>query len=429
LSAQSEFVTKKLFAAAEKLQPVLKTGIAGATRLLSAWRDYVAASIADQLLGYIDPSRKAEALPLVSQLALLSRDYLGAREAFNIPAESWAWSQPLKPMPSQKLDTGLIADPLFKPPDPQAVIKTILAVAQELVKNWGALLTEVGKAEHFTAPAFTEPPLREEAHPEWANPLELLATAGRNPLSLGSLVFDPQGVQQLGANLSGDRQPLRLLERSNRLTAIGANFSVYRPVVITALSKFRLHCEGQISPILVVVNRSVASIGIIVGVPSVGGVPPREANREANREAERNEIKNEDEIIVMAEEEIVVEPIINELIINELIINELIINELIINELIINEPIINELMVVKETVVINETMVIKEMAVVTKPLSHKSPRPASCRNSHTVVKSASCEPSHTVMRSASSGYSHTMMRSAYCKTSHTVPRYGWRRDR
>jgi hypothetical protein len=279
----------------------------------------------------------------------------------------------------------------------------------ELVKSWGALLVEVGKAEHFTAPAFTEPPLREEAHPEWANPLELLATAGRNPLSLGSLVFDPQGVQQLGANLSGDRQPLRLLERSNRLTAIGANFSVYRPVVITALSKFRLHCEGQISPILVVVNRSVASIGIIVGVPSVGGVPPREANREANREAERNEIKNEDEIIVMAEEEIVVEPIIN---------------ELIINELIINEPIINELMVVKETVVINETMVIKEMAVVTKPLSHKSPRPASCRNSHTVVKSASCEPSHTVMRSASSGYSHTMMRSAYCKTSHTVPRYG-----
>jgi hypothetical protein len=108
LSAQSEFVTKKLFAAAEKLQPVLKTGIAGATRLLSAWRDYVAASIADQLLGYIDPSRKAEALPLVSQLALLSRDYLGAREAFNIPAESWAWSQPLKPMPSQKLDTGLL---------------------------------------------------------------------------------------------------------------------------------------------------------------------------------------------------------------------------------------------------------------------------------------------------------------------------------
>jgi hypothetical protein len=232
---------------------------------------------------------------------------------------------------------------------------------------------------------------------------------GSAALRLCSLVFDPQGVQQLGANLSGDRQPLRLLERSNRLTAIGANFSVYRPVVITALSKFRLHCEGQVSPILGIVNRSVASIGIIVGVPSVGGVPPREANREANREAERNEIKNEDEIIVMAEEEIVVEPIIN--------------------ELIINEPIINELMVVKETVVINETMVIKEMAVVTKPLSHKSPRPASCRNSHTVVKSASCEPSHTVMRSASSGYSHTMMRSAYCKTSHTVPRYGWRRDR
>ena len=39
LGAQSELVTKKLFAAAEKLQPVLKAGIAGATRLLSAWRD------------------------------------------------------------------------------------------------------------------------------------------------------------------------------------------------------------------------------------------------------------------------------------------------------------------------------------------------------------------------------------------------------
>jgi hypothetical protein len=263
----------------------------------------------------------------------------------------------------------------------------------------------------------------------------LLATAGHNPLSLGSLVFDPQGVQQLGINLSGDRQPLRLLERSNRFPAIGANFSVYRAAVITALSKFRLHCEGQISPILVVVNRSVASIGIIVGVPGVGGVPPREANREANGEAERNEIKNEDEIVVVMEEEPVVEPIINELIINEPVINELIINEPIINELMVvketvvinetmvKEPVVtNETMIkepvvinetmIKKTVVTNETMVIKETTVVTKPLSHRSMRSASSGYSHTVMRSASCKTSHTVP-----------------ETSHTAPGYGWRRDR
>lgn len=214
-----------------------------------------------------------------------------------------------------------------------------------------------------------------------------MGSAGHNPLSRGSLVLDPQGVQQVGVNLSGDRQPLLLLECSNRFTAVGANFSVYHAVVITALSKFRLHRERQVRPILRVVNRSVAGIGIIVGVRGVGGVPPRKANREANGEAERNEIKNEDEIVVVMEEEMVV--------------------ELIINELIINEPIINEPMVVKETVVINQTMVIKETAAVTKPLSRRSMRPASCRNSHTVMRSASCETSHPVP-----------------ETSHAVPRYG-----
>jgi hypothetical protein len=58
---------------------------------------------------------------------------------------------------------------------------------------------------------------------------------------LCSLVLDPQRLQQLGVNHSGDWQPLRRLERSNRLTTAGANFSVYRPVVITPLCKSRLH--------------------------------------------------------------------------------------------------------------------------------------------------------------------------------------------
>jgi hypothetical protein len=62
-----------------------------------------------------------------------------------------------------------------------------------------------------------------------------------NLFPLGSLVLDTQGLQQLAVNHSGDWQSLRRLERPNRLLAAGANFSVYRAVVITALSKCRLH--------------------------------------------------------------------------------------------------------------------------------------------------------------------------------------------
>src|SRR5260370_19755402 len=62
-----------------------------------------------------------------------------------------------------------------------------------------------------------------------------------NLLRLCGLVFDPQGLQQLGVNPSADRQSLRRLECSNRLAAARADRPVYPAVVITAPGKFRLH--------------------------------------------------------------------------------------------------------------------------------------------------------------------------------------------
>jgi hypothetical protein len=109
-----EAVTDRLFA--ESGDTELATEFdrleAGAARLLVAWRDYVATQVAGQLLGHIEAGHKLKAEPIANELALLSLDYLSVRERFKFPAESWAWTQPLKPLPSQKLDTGLLADPL-----------------------------------------------------------------------------------------------------------------------------------------------------------------------------------------------------------------------------------------------------------------------------------------------------------------------------
>jgi hypothetical protein len=194
LGDQSAVAEKKLFSVAEALQTKLKLDIPAANRLLSAWRECIAFRAAKKIMEHVDPSKAAEAEPLCCKLALLNRDYVGARERIAVPSESYAWTASLRPMPSQKLDTGLIADPLFKPPDVRALIKAILGCAEQLVRHWGALLKEIeGSGEGFVAPVFAEEARPNETHPEWANPTgqsesdyirERARESGRDPSAL-----------------------------------------------------------------------------------------------------------------------------------------------------------------------------------------------------------------------------------------------------
>jgi hypothetical protein len=71
------------------------------------------------------------------------------RSPFQVPQESYAWTAPLQPLPSQKLDTGLINDPLYRPPDPRAQIKAILSCAGELVTHWSAILASDRHCQGF----------------------------------------------------------------------------------------------------------------------------------------------------------------------------------------------------------------------------------------------------------------------------------------
>jgi len=193
LTDQSAIVEKRLLSQAEALQSDLKPAIAAANRLLTAWREFIAHRVAGKIMEHVDPSRKNEAEGLCCKLALLSRDYVSTRERFAVPPESYAWTASLRPMPSQKLDTGLLSDPLYAPPDVRAQIRAILGCGTELCAHWGALLAEIeGSGAGFVAPSFVEPSELVESHPEWANRSDpgvkdrLLAISGKRVKDLSA---------------------------------------------------------------------------------------------------------------------------------------------------------------------------------------------------------------------------------------------------
>jgi outer membrane murein-binding lipoprotein Lpp len=159
LGAQVATLRKKANLTGTALQTRLEKDIAATEWLALNWLAHRLLVETTKLLETVSPEKRESVTEAASVLAEAGIAYHASVSALGVTAPvSWAWQRPIESVTEKNLAAlRSLNDPLYKAPDPQETIASLIAAAKIQQTRWQSLLIAIGLCPGFEMPSYEEP--------------------------------------------------------------------------------------------------------------------------------------------------------------------------------------------------------------------------------------------------------------------------------